>query len=234
MAKPPHEVLGVPENATRAEIDEAYRTRLIYANPKSFAEGTPEREKARAHCEELMQAYYVLCSKPTPPNPERSFDRWEESAPATQLPSSLTDPSIDSGKRLRVLEYLFPLWLMLFALLRLAFYTLRIGAPFVFARGFNLRGLIYMAFIIVSIFLVYSGRGYKARGEKLKWCVTLLFYVAGVYLSVFLDYPFIFTIYLIGLSPIIAYPLGDRNDILFAEFMSNAICIPALIISIFL
>lgn len=62
MAKPPHEVLGVPENATRAEIDEAYRTRLIYANPKSFAEGTPERARALKSYEELVQAYDILRS----------------------------------------------------------------------------------------------------------------------------------------------------------------------------
>lgn len=119
-------------------------------------------------------------------------------------------------------------------MLTLAIYALRIGAPFIFAKGFNSMGLIYMVFTIASIILVYSGGGFNARGEKLKWGITMLFYIACVYLSIFLGYPFIFTIYLIGFSPIIGLPSTDEKNIQLLEFISNVICVAAIIISVFL
>lgn len=119
-------------------------------------------------------------------------------------------------------------------MLTLAIYTIRIGAPFIFAKGFNSRGLMYMAFTITSIILVYSGGGYNARGEKLKWCIVLLLYVACVYLSIFLNYPFIFTIYLIGLAPITGLPSLDEKNIAVLELISNTICVTTIIISLFL
>jgi len=39
----PYEILGVSENATRAEIDEAYKRKLLYVNPNNFPIDSEER-----------------------------------------------------------------------------------------------------------------------------------------------------------------------------------------------
>jgi len=56
----PHEVLGIRDGATRAEIDEAYRRKLLYLNPNAFAEETPERKNAIEAYEEIKEAYTAL------------------------------------------------------------------------------------------------------------------------------------------------------------------------------
>jgi hypothetical protein len=53
----PHEVLGVPENATRAEIDEAYRRKLLYVNPNNFPMDSEEKLNIDAMRNEIIAAY---------------------------------------------------------------------------------------------------------------------------------------------------------------------------------
>lgn len=148
MAKPPHEVLGVPENATRAEIDEAYRTRLIYANPKSFAEGTPEREKARAHCEELMRAYYVLCSKPTTPHSEVGVTHHARQV-AHQVAhfDSLLSTGRPSVPHYRSICSIHGFLRFLNLLSNVIFLT----SPLVFAWGVNKNTLLLALYVIISL-----------------------------------------------------------------------------------
>lgn len=62
----PHEVLGIQDGATRAEIDEAYRRKLLYLNPNAFAEETPERKNAIKAYEEIKEAYAALISPQQP------------------------------------------------------------------------------------------------------------------------------------------------------------------------
>lgn len=61
--RPWYEVLGVPPDATRAEIDRAYRALIEQYHPDKFNQhGDDIREIARKRAKELNAAYYLGCS----------------------------------------------------------------------------------------------------------------------------------------------------------------------------
>jgi DnaJ-domain-containing protein 1 len=61
--RPWHEVLGVSPEATRAEIDRAYRALIEQYHPDKFNQhGDDIREIAQKRAKELNAAYYLGCS----------------------------------------------------------------------------------------------------------------------------------------------------------------------------
>ena len=56
----PHKVLGIRESATREEIEEARRRKLIYLNPDAFEKGTPGHESAVKEMYRVRQAYTAM------------------------------------------------------------------------------------------------------------------------------------------------------------------------------
>lgn len=68
--RPPHEVLGIPENATGAQIEEAYNRKKLYLNPANFEEGSEEQELTKTYLLELEEAREKLLSlTPQPATP---------------------------------------------------------------------------------------------------------------------------------------------------------------------
>ena len=73
-----HEILGVPENATRQEIDAAYNRKMMHTNPDNFTEGSIEKEKAIQKRQTLMSAYDNLSSTRTTQNSNATIPKKDE------------------------------------------------------------------------------------------------------------------------------------------------------------
>lgn len=56
----PHKILSIRESATREEIEEACRRKLIYLNPNAFEKGTQEYESAVKEMYHVRRAYTAM------------------------------------------------------------------------------------------------------------------------------------------------------------------------------
>lgn len=87
--RPPHELLGVSENATEREIEEAYNRRKLYLNPANFEEGTEEHERTEALLLELDEAKAKMLSRSQAPREASASPRAEAPAlPEVDYPAS--------------------------------------------------------------------------------------------------------------------------------------------------
>jgi hypothetical protein len=62
LVVPPHKILDIPSDATREQIEEAYRRKKMYVNPWSFPEESPEWKETLASLEKLDRAYSTMIS----------------------------------------------------------------------------------------------------------------------------------------------------------------------------
>lgn len=66
----PHEVLGISENATGVQIEEAYNRRKLYLNPANFENGSDEQEQVKAYILELDEARGKMLARRATPAPQ--------------------------------------------------------------------------------------------------------------------------------------------------------------------
>ena len=105
--RPPHEVLGVPENATGSQVEEAYGRKKLYLNPANFEDGSEEQELTKAYILELDEARERLLSPGAQPAlqmaPVPPLDRDEAVTPThVERDFPIVNPGDETRKKMLI------------------------------------------------------------------------------------------------------------------------------------